>query len=274
MSGALDIRIQKISWLVTLGLMIASICASHSAAAPLSEILKRNELVICAYADALPYSKQNGTPEGFQIELGRALANELGIALRTHFMRLHREPRKGECDALVSVAVPKSPEHDADYLVSDPYMRYRPVLVVPLPRPMTASLAEIAPGHVAVQSGSWAHFLLTQRNIPVWVRFRTDDEIIAAVESGQTQAGIVSRISYAWYRKLHPDAQVREATELSLDDDLGFDVGIGMMDADDALLEQVNTAVARMRQNGTFTSVLGRYGIELEEPSTLHIPHQ
>jgi len=257
-------------WLVTLSLIIGATSGTHSAAAPFNEILKRNELVICAHADAMPFSRQGGTPEGFQIELGRSLAAELGVMLRVHFMRLHREPRRRECDAVISVAVPKTLNTDSDYLVSDPYMRYRPVVVVPRLRPTTASLEEIAPGRIAVQSGSWAHFLLTQRDIPVWVRFRTDEEIVAAVESGQAQAGIASRISYSWYIKLHPGAQLREATELSLDDDLGFDVGVGLMDADKALLERVNSALARMRGQGIFANVLRRYGIELEEPDGSH----
>jgi polar amino acid transport system substrate-binding protein len=236
----------------------------------LSEILKRNELVMCAQADALPFSRQGGALEGFQVELGRALATELGVALRVQFMLLHREPRKGECDVLVSVAVPRRQDADVDYQISHPYMAFRPVLVVHRSRPALKSLEDFAPGRVAVQSGSWAHFLLTQRNIPVWVRFRTDEEIVDAVETGAAEAGIVSNFGYGWYRKGHPDAAVREATELALNDDLGFDVAVGLMGADQALLDRVNAGLARMSDAGIIAAALARYGIALEEPMGAH----
>ncbi len=255
--------------LLALGIFLL-IMWSKAGAAPLAEVLKRNELVICAHANALPYSRMNGSPAGFQIDLGRVLAGHLGVALKVHFMRLHREPRKRECDALMSVAVPGAQSHESAFLVSDPYMVYRPIVVVPKSRQLTASLEEFAPGHVAVQRGSWAHYLLTQRSIPVWVRFRTEKEIIAAVESGQAEAGIASRIAYGWYMKNHTEAPRREAVELELDKSLGFDVGIGLMSADQALLDRVNRAIARMRQAGTFAEVLARYGIALEAPFALN----
>jgi polar amino acid transport system substrate-binding protein len=248
-------------------LMLALAAATGLRAAPLGEILDRNELVMCAQAHALPFSRQDGTLEGFQIELGRALAAELGVALRVHFMHLHREPRRKECDALMSVAVPREADADVDYRTSDPYMAYRAVLVVHRSRSAVRALTDFAPGRVAVPSGSWAHFLLTGQNVPVWVRFRTDEEIIGAVESGASEAGIVSNFGYGWYRQRHPEAAVREAVEHALDGDLGFDVAVGLMDADQALVDRVNAALERMAESGVISATLARYGIALEPPA-------
>lgn len=252
---------------VVLAVFIAAACGRPSTAAPLNEIIRRNELVICAHANALPFSQQGGASAGFQIELGRALASELGVALRVQFMHLHREPRPRECDALVSVAVPKNPNADLDYRVSEPYMAYQSVLVVHQNTPPIRSLEDLGTGTVAVQSGSWAHYLMTQHEIPVWVRFRTDDEIIRAAETGQAHAGIVSNFSYDWYLRGHPQAAVREASEFTFNDDFGYDVAVALMEADQLLLDRVNAGLARMRDGGIIAGVLERYGIRFEPPS-------
>jgi len=108
---------------------------------------------------------------------------------------------------------------------------------------------------------------LTQRDIPVWVRFRADEEIIAAVATGAAAAGLVSNFGYGWYRKNHPDAAVRQASELTLDADLGFDVAVGLMGADQALVDRVNAGLTRMEEAGVIAAALARYGIVLEVPA-------
>ncbi|HEX7955040.1 MAG TPA: transporter substrate-binding domain-containing protein, partial [Burkholderiales bacterium] len=148
----------------------------------------------------------------------------------------------------------------------DPYMAYRSVLVVRKEEAPVRSLADLARGPVAVQSGSWAHYQFTQHGIKVWVRFRTDEDIIQAVENGDAHAGVVSNFGYEWYVHGHPQAAMRAATEFGFDPDFGYDVAVGLMEADAALLERVNAALAQMRENGTISQVLSRYGITALPP--------
>jgi polar amino acid transport system substrate-binding protein len=252
----------------TVSFLACTLLATQLCAAPLSQVLERKELVVCALADALPYSHDSGDRQGFQVDLARALAAELGVALRVHYTRLHREPRKGECDALITVPVPKNPGRNDDYRVSHAYMAYRPLLIVAAGQPPVTSLAALAPGHIAVQSGSWAHYLLTERKIPLWVRFLTDQERLSAVENGDAAGAIVSNFEYGWYRHRYPDTRLRAASELPLDEDLGFDVAVGLMDADQALVDRVNAALARISEAGVMDTVLARYGIARIEPSS------
>lgn len=252
-------------WLVPL---IACTLLAEASAAPLSKVLERRELVVCAQADALPYSRESGEQQGFQIDLARALAAELDVDLRVRYTRLHREPRRGECDALMTAAVPRNSGRDDDYRVSHAYMAYRPLLVVPESQPPVASLSALAPGHIAVQSGSWAHYLLTERKIPLWVRFLTDEERLSAVENGDAAGAIVSNFEYGWYRQRNPDSRLRAASELPLDEDLGFDVAVGLMDADQALVDRVNAALARLQASGVVDATLARYGITRLDPAS------
>jgi polar amino acid transport system substrate-binding protein len=240
---------------------------AEASAAPLSKVLERRELVVCAQADALPYSSERGEQQGFQIDLARALATGLDVDLRVRYTRLHREPRRGECDAPITAAVPRHPGRDDDYRVSHAYMAYRPLLVVAAGQPPVTSLEALAPGHIAVQSGSWAHYLLTERGIPLWVRFLTDAERLAAVEDGDASGAIVSNFEYDWYRHRHPAAPLRAASELPLDEDLGFDVAVGLMDADQALVDRVDAALRRLIEGGTVDAALARYGITRLPPA-------
>lgn len=232
-----------------------------SRAATLAEVLRDKALVVCASADALPYSREIGEPQGFQIGLARALAADLGVALRVRFARLPREPRLKECDAVVTVAVPKGTSTQGDYRFSRPYMAYRPLLVVKAPRPVVAALEGFAPGRIAVESGSWAHYLLTQQGIPVWVRFRGDDELMEAVEHGDAEAAIVSSIGYSWYLRRHPDSRVKAADGPALDEELGFDVAVGLLGADQALVDRVNDAIERLSQAGVVDAAFAPYGV-------------
>lgn len=76
-------------------------------------------------------------------------------------------------------------------------------------------------------------------------------------------AGIVSNFTYDWYMRQHPEASIRAATEFALEDDLGFDVAIGLMSADQALIDRVNASLGRMSKDGVIANALARYGIRL-----------
>lgn len=62
-------------------MMFAAASALPSLARPLGSIKERGKLLVCANPNALPFSSKNGERRGFELELGEALAKELGVAL-------------------------------------------------------------------------------------------------------------------------------------------------------------------------------------------------
>jgi polar amino acid transport system substrate-binding protein len=50
-------------------------------ARPLDSIRSRGILSVCANPNALPFSSKSGDRRGFELELGEALANRLGVKL-------------------------------------------------------------------------------------------------------------------------------------------------------------------------------------------------
>jgi ABC-type amino acid transport substrate-binding protein len=66
------------------GLAVGLACTTAGARS-LAAIRDRGLLSLCAHANALPFASKTQDPPGFQIELARALADALGVAL-------HRAP--------------------------------------------------------------------------------------------------------------------------------------------------------------------------------------
>jgi len=56
-------------------LMTAVLLAATAEARTLDEVRARGKLVACLYPNALPFSKENGNPEGIYVELARAVAS-------------------------------------------------------------------------------------------------------------------------------------------------------------------------------------------------------
>ena len=68
------------------GLIVAVFFANAAApdvarARPLDSIRSRGILMVCANPNALPFSSKTGDRRGFELELGEALANQLGVNL-------------------------------------------------------------------------------------------------------------------------------------------------------------------------------------------------
>src|SRR5437879_1960342 len=80
-------------------------------ARPLSAIRDRGVLVLCAHANALPFASKTHNPPGFQIELARALAHELGVALDVAWITTGFQFRTVDCDIVLdTIAVPEAQE--------------------------------------------------------------------------------------------------------------------------------------------------------------------
>ena len=243
-------------WLVALACMTAA-----AQARTLPEMAASNEFVICAAPDDMPFSRRDGTPAGLYVDLGRLVASDLGLTLGVRWIPRRELARRVGCDAIMGAAVVKA---------SDPVTSWRNVLTVPWMRAgavvvdtgrgPVATLDSLRTGHVAVPSGSWAHRWLDARGVPVWVRFRTDPEIIAAVVRGDADAGIVSDVAAGWYRQQAGAAHLRVLDTLLDPDEFGFDVAIDLLDTDAATLARVNGIVRARLADGAIAAIGMRYG--------------
>ena len=64
-----------------MGLMSLSLMGPAQARS-LDTIRSLGALGLCAHPNSLPFANKAGDPPGFQVELGQALARELGVSLK------------------------------------------------------------------------------------------------------------------------------------------------------------------------------------------------
>jgi polar amino acid transport system substrate-binding protein len=209
----------------------------------------------------MPFSQRGAAPDGLFVDLGRLVASDLGLGFGVRWIPRRELAHRVGCDAIMGAAVVKSPDHAPSWrnVLTIPWMRAGAV-VVDAGRGPVDTLDALRSRHVAVPSGSWAHRWLDAHGIPVWVRFRTDPEIIDAVVRGDADAGVVSDLAAGWYRLRHGTARLRVLDTLLDPQDFGFDVAIDLLDTDAATLTRVNGIVRARLDDGTIAAIGLRYG--------------
>jgi polar amino acid transport system substrate-binding protein len=244
-------------WLAAL----ACAAAATSPARTLPEMAASNEFVICAAPDDMPFSRRDGTPAGLYVDLGRLVASDLGLGLGVRWIPRRELAHRVGCDAIMGTAVVKAADHPTSWrnVATIPWMRAGAV-VVDTGRGPVDTLDALRHRHVAVPSGSWAHRWLDAHGVPVWVRFRTDPEIIDAVVRGDADAGVVSDVAAGWYRQQSGAARLRVLDTLLDPDEFGFDVAIDLLDTDAATLARVNGIVRSRLADGAIAAIGMRYG--------------
>ena len=87
-------------------LAVATVCAIPTASTrPLGSIEARGLISLCAHPNALPFASRKDDPPGFQIELARAIAAQLGVALDTAWVVSPIQYRSAECDIVMDTIV-------------------------------------------------------------------------------------------------------------------------------------------------------------------------
>jgi polar amino acid transport system substrate-binding protein len=244
-------------------LALACAATTQAQAHTLPEMAASNEFVICAAPDDMPFSQRGATPTGLYVDLGRLVASDLGLALGVRWIPRRELARRAGCDAIMGAAVVKAvaPDQATSWrnVLTVPWMRAGAV-VVDAGRGSPPTLDALRTRHVAVPSGSWAHRWLDAHGIPVWVRFRTDPEIVDAVVRDDADAGVVSDVAAGWYRLNHGAASLRVLDTLLDPAEFGFDVAIDLLDTDAATLARVNGIVRARLADGAIAALGRRYG--------------
>ncbi len=152
--------------LVVVGLLLAA-GAGWAQAASLASVRERGTFNICAHPDALPYSSQDRTTPGFQLEIAEAIAKQLGVGMRVDWIVFTRHARRLDCDASIGTIVKADdggPRRGPR--LTKPYVSSGYVLVLPAASPTIARLEDVK-GKIAVEHTSWPHYVLDMRKVPV-----------------------------------------------------------------------------------------------------------
>jgi polar amino acid transport system substrate-binding protein len=234
-------------------------------AATLAGVRERGALKVCAHPDALPYSSQDPTLPGFQLELADAVAKRLGVKLHVDWIVFTRHARRVDCDATMGSIVKLDADGGAPRRgpqLTKPYTGTGYVLIVPAQS--SAHQLEDVKGKIGVEHTSWPHYVLDTRKIPL-ASFGGPFDLLDAVAKGEVPAGIVSAAYAGWYIKLNPGA-LKMADGFVPEPDFQWNVAVALRNADVALVEAVNQALDSLIADGTVAGIFARYGIPYRPP--------
>ncbi len=234
-------------------------------ARPLEAIQARGLLSLCAHPNALPFASKRHDPPGFQIELGQALAERLGVALTVEWVTSGYQYRRADCDIILDTILNREAQAERNLRLSKPYHLSGVALVLRHGANGIASAEDLSGRRIGAQVGSIVQMLLGQRGIRT-IPFGFEDDMIEALASGEIDGAVVSPLTAGYFNFTHPEKQLRLLDIFAAEPDLNWEIGVGMRRSDRFLRKAVDTALEALLAEGSIRSIYARYGIEHRPP--------
>ncbi|SEQ56912.1 polar amino acid transport system substrate-binding protein [Amphritea atlantica] len=247
---------------VVIGFMTAVIIVVSpvASAQTLSEIRARGEINLCAHPEQMPFSRRADKPEGFQIDIARAVAEKLDVSLNVSWIFSKRQAKKVGCDFYAGVA--RFKEGDSKYLlISDPYLRLEFKLVTLDKGSVISDIDDLKPLVVGVSPGSIASGALVHNHISIAVRFQDEASRLQALADGLIDAAVVTNVSAGWFQENLGKLRQYDAENI-LHADLNYDYALGLRRSDEDSRNGFNQLLAEMKSDGALSNILARYGLQ------------
>ena len=256
---------------VFIGVLVAMACAAaggfSAAARPLESIKTRGKLVVCANPNALPFSSRRGDRRGFELELGEALAKQLGVALEVGWVVFPLQVARVDCDILFDSIVDRETAEDAHLRLSRPYAASGVAIALRPGIEGIKGFGDLKPGQrVGAIGGSLVRVRLGQQGMPT-IPYTFEDEMLEALGKGELDAALATPATIGYYNITHKDAPVTLVRDTESMPELRWEIAVGMRKADDALVAAVNDALGRMLAEGTVSRIYASYGIDQSLPA-------
>ena len=220
---------------------------------------------LCAHPNSLPFASKAADPPGFQVELGQALARDLGLSLKLDWIITQFQIRSADCDIMMDVIADREAQGETRLRISKPYYRTGVALAVPAASKLTSFKSLDEHTKVGVQVASMAAMIISQRHVPTST-FGFEVDSLEALANHEIDAAAVTPTVAAYFNLTHPDKALRILDRDESVADLNWNVAVGMLRPDDALREAIDAALDRLRSDGTIGRIYGRYGIVLQAP--------
>jgi polar amino acid transport system substrate-binding protein len=266
-TGAAERRFRRIAMsFAAVGALAQFALPGPTAARTLEAISQRGMIALCAHPKSLPFASKKGDRAGFQIELGQAIADRIGVSLARRWVVNSFQIRRADCDIVMDAIGDRAALIEFGLKPSRPYQRSGVVLAVRDVDRGVASLHDLGPGRrVGVQVGSIASMLLDKRGVET-TPFAFEDDMVEALARREVDAIVVTRASAGYHNLTHPAEKVRVIPAFDDEPDLNWNVAVGMLKPDDKLRERIDSAIQAMLADGTIAGIYARYGIEARPP--------
>ncbi len=195
---------------------------------------------------------------GFDVDLAHALAADLGLQVQFAYFGydgLYDALGAGQTDVLISALVIDE-TRARDFAYSDPYFNAGQMLIVPDGSTITA-MSDLAESTLAVELGSEGHVvgLTWARKVAGLeiVPFNTPSEVVAAA-AATTSAALLDHINARLLLAPQENALHLAPIPVTVEP-----YALVVRVEDDLLLEQLNTSLAHLDEDGTLTTIAQRW---------------
>jgi polar amino acid transport system substrate-binding protein len=236
-----------------------------ASARSLDVIRATGELHLCAHPNSLPYASKGGNPPGFQIELGEALAEKLGVLLVTEWIVVSSQVFRTDCDIVLDAIADPEAQADTGLRISKPYYRSGVGLAVPHGSALTSFANLNDRTKVGVQVGSVAAMMLNQQHVRT-SSFGFEEDILEALAAGEIDAAAVTPLSAGYYNLTHPSRGFVIVPPDETQGSLVWNAAAGLRKPDDRLVGAIDEALGRLRSDRTIEKIYAKYGIALLPP--------
>lgn len=245
---------------------LALCCLAYGVhARTLAEIKERGAIGLCAHPNSLPFASKTAEPPGFQIELGSALARELGVSLTPDWILTAVQISRADCDIMLDVIADPEAQEETRLKLSQPYYHSGVSLAVPQNSRISSFASLDGTTKVGVQVGSIAAMTLDQRHVRISI-FGFEEDMLDAIGAHEVDAAAVTATSAGYYNKRHPGHEVVVLPPDETTPALSWNIAVGMRRPDATLKEAIDAALVRLTKDGTIAAIYARYGVTLQPP--------
>src|SRR5260221_13302759 len=251
---------------------IASLClfagfvsVGEVSARTLAEVKSLGVISMCANKDALPYASNKPETPGFQIEIGRAIAEGLGVPLNIEWIFPRRRANVVNCDMLLDNI--NDPEvNEGRMRLSRPYQKSGLALGLRQDAETISDFNELKKGQkIGVMVSSYAGMVLGKAGKTISL-YALQSDMVEDLQKGELYGAAVSAPTMSYYILQHPDSGLRLVNAFDGVPQLTWEVAVGLRKSDAALVDAVNEILEKLISDGTLTRIYAKYGIEHRIP--------
>ena len=220
---------------------------------------------LCADPSNLPFSSQDAKEPGFEVEIGRAIAEALGAEFSVHWFPTVREILvlsqlyEDRCDLLMGLPFTERFTDGKPRLsFSAPYYVMRQVVVSPS-LSAVRSLDDLRGKLVGVQAMTLSDQLVYERGYNRKIYLNPEETFIALVK-GEVDAVVMESPLAGWFVEKNPGFRVVEINDPARH----LKIGAAVRKTDQNLKEAVDLAIEQLRSK-TLPDILARYGLTLAQ---------
>ena len=228
----------------------------------LAKIREKGSLVIGTEGNWSPwtYHDEEDQLTGFDVEIGRLLAEELGV--EADFQEAPWDSLLAGVDAgrfdIICNGVGYTVERAKSYSFTDPYCYSNKVLVVAADNEEIKTVEDLK-GKKTANSASSTYAALAEEYGAELVPVDTLGETVDLLQQGRVDATLNSAVSIADYLAQHPDAKIKVVQTLA-GDPVAYPVKLG----EQTLVDELNRILARLREDGRLAELSIRFfGVDI-----------